>query len=74
MRRNYHTVAGVQAMRAHLDVETTLGVVAKRDPPHISIRVGPLRLTMLPTEAVELATQIADAVENLRHAQPKEPL
>jgi hypothetical protein len=63
-------------VRLNADGDLAVTVVAKRDPPRVQIRAGPLRFTA--TEAVILATQIADAVAELRtdrvyrHTTPKE--
>jgi hypothetical protein len=59
-------------VRAHLDVETTIGVVAKRDPARISLRIGPACATMTVDEALALANDLADAVATLRAAFPRE--
>jgi hypothetical protein len=59
-------------VRAHLDVETTICVVAKRDPPRISLRIGPVYVTTTTEEALTLATGIADAVATLRAAYPRD--
>ena len=59
-------------MRAHADVETTIGVVAKRDPARISLRIGRVYVTMTADEALSLANDLADAVATLRAAYPRE--
>lgn len=59
-------------MRAHLDTVTTVDVVAKRDPGRISLRVGPVFVTMTADEALALANDVADAVATLRAAYPRE--
>lgn len=58
-------------MRAHVDVETTVSVVAKIRPTrHVSLRIGPVFLSLSETEAVDLAGLIVNAVEELRAAYP----
>ncbi|MGV0796186.1 hypothetical protein ABQF26_04410 [Mycolicibacterium elephantis] len=59
-------------MRAHLDVTTSISVVTKRDPARISVRVGPVFVTMTEAEALALANDIADVVATLRAAYPRE--
>jgi hypothetical protein len=41
-------------------------VVDDSDPPRVQIRFGQLRLTLSEAEAVNLATQLVDAVAQLR--------
>ncbi|VEG55652.1 Uncharacterised protein [Mycolicibacterium aurum] len=55
-----------------MDVETAIGVVAKRDPARISLRIGPVFVTMTADEALALAHDIADAVATLRAAYPRD--
>jgi hypothetical protein len=59
-------------VKARLDVETSIAVVAKRDPARISLRVGPVFVTMTAEEALGLAHDVADAVATLRTAYPRE--
>lgn len=59
-------------MRAHLDTDTTVSVVAKRDPARISLRIGPVFVTMSADEALVLAHDLADAVAVLRAAYPRD--
>ncbi|OCB42187.1 hypothetical protein A9X02_01815 [Mycobacterium malmoense] len=54
-------------MNADGDMRVT--VLAKRDPPRVQIHAGPLRFTATEAEAVTLATQLADAVAELRAAR-----
>jgi hypothetical protein len=56
-------------VRAHLDLETTICVVAKRDPARISLRIGSVYVTGTVDEALALANDLADAVAELRNAR-----
>jgi hypothetical protein len=59
-------------VKAHLDIETTVSVVAKRDPARVSIRVGPVYITATTEEALALANDLADAVAVMRAAYPRD--
>jgi hypothetical protein len=51
-------------MRLNADGDMRVSVVAKRDPPKVQIRAGPLRFTAPEAEAVDLATQLATPSPN----------
>jgi hypothetical protein len=47
-------------------------IAARADPsPRIQIRFGAMRLTMSVPEALAIATQLADAADQLRNTNPK---
>lgn len=52
-------------MRVNGDGDLPVIVVAKRDPPRVQIRAGPLRFTLLPDEAIALANALVDGTEQL---------
>lgn len=52
-------------MRLNGDGDLPVIVVAKREPPRVQIRAGPLRFTLLPDEAIALANALVDATEQL---------
>lgn len=52
-------------MRINGDGDLPVAVVAKREPPRVQIRAGPLRFTLLPTEALALSNALVDATEQL---------
>lgn len=49
-----------------LDVAAVTIAAREDPPPRIQIRFGPLRLTMTAAEALAIATQLADAADQLR--------
>lgn len=52
-------------MRLNGDGDLPVIVVAKREPPRVQIRAGPLRFTLLEPEAIALANALVDAAEQL---------
>lgn len=52
-------------MRLNGDGDLPVIVVAKREPPRVQIRAGPLRFTLLHDEAIALANALVDATEQL---------
>ncbi|MBZ4509116.1 hypothetical protein GBO22_02535 [Mycobacterium avium subsp. hominissuis] len=52
-------------MKLNGDGDLPVIVVAKREPPRIQIRSGPLRFTLIPDEAIALANALVDATEQL---------
>jgi hypothetical protein len=50
---------------------TAVTIAEHADAPRIQINLGSsLRLTLRPDEAIDVATQLVDAVEQLRNHQP----
>lgn len=52
-------------MKLNGDGDLPVIVVAKREPPRIQIRAGPLRFTLMPDEAIALANALVDTTEQL---------